>query len=51
LKRISHSFTAPECHGGEQNAERGGQLDPHALAAQSVGVLIRCPSSIAGKLP
>ena len=32
-------------------AEPVGQLDPQSLAAQSVGVLISSPSSIAGKLP
>ncbi|MFO1041859.1 MAG: hypothetical protein U0941_08740 [Planctomycetaceae bacterium] len=32
-------------------AERGGQLDPQSMAVQSVGVLIGCPSFIAGKLP
>ena len=32
-------------------AERGGQLDPQSLVAQSVGVLIGSPSLIAGKLP
>jgi hypothetical protein len=33
------------------NAERGGQLDPQSLAAQSVGVLIGSPLFVAGKLP
>ena len=46
----------PAQHPGEQGsikhptvrAERGGQLDPQSLAAQSVGVLIGSPSFIAG---
>ena len=31
------------------NAERGGQLDPQPVAAQSIDVLIGSPSFIAGK--
>ena len=32
-------------------AEPGGELDPQSLAAQSIGVLVGSPLSIAGKLP
>ena len=32
-------------------AEPDGELDPQSLVIQSVGVLIGCSSSIAGRLP
>jgi hypothetical protein len=35
----------------QAKAERGGQLDPQPVVVQSGGVLIGCPSLIAGKLP